>query len=230
MKELNKLIIIFTVIFIYSCTTDSVHNDESSAAKAVVQNSEINTPDEALAELKAGNNRFLEMKFINTDYKVEIEHTREHQHPHSFILSCIDSRIPPEILFDQGIGHIFVARVAGNIEDNNILGSMEYAVKMKDTKLIVVMGHSNCGAVTGAIDNVALGNLTQLLQQIRPAITGDSSDKENMVNETAKQNVKMTIDAILKFSPVISDLVKENKVKVVGAFYDVATGHISFME
>ena len=119
-------------------------------------NTEINTPDEALAELKAGNARFLANAMLNTDYKTQIEHTKENQHPHSLILSCLDSRVPPEIIFDQGIGNIFVARVAGNIVDADILGSMEFATKVKGTKLIVVMGHNKCGAVKGAIDNAQL--------------------------------------------------------------------------
>lgn len=188
----------------------------------------INTPDDALIELKNGNQRFLEDKLINTNYKQEIEETKADQHPHSLILSCLDSRIPPEIIFDQGIGNIFVARVAGNIEDPNILGSMEFATKVKGTKLIVVMGHNKCGAVKGAIDNADLGNLTQLVEQIKPAITGEKSNMDLMLNETAKKNVELTIEDILKKSAVISDLVKDGKVKIVGAFYDLSTGKVNF--
>lgn len=189
----------------------------------------IHTPEEALKELKAGNQRFLTGKQINTNYKEEIEETKADQHPHSLILSCLDSRIPPEIIFDQGIGNIFVARVAGNIEDPNILGSMEFATKVKGTKLIVVMGHNKCGAVKGAIDNAALGNLTQLVEQIKPAITGDKSDMDLMMNETANRNVELTIQDILKESTVINDLVKEGKVKIMGAFYDITSGKVSWM-
>ena len=132
----------------------------------------INSADDALAEMKAGNQRFLDGKPVNTDYKSQIEHTKNDQHPHTLVLSCLDSRIPPEIIFDQGIGNIFVARVAGNVEDANILGSMEFATKVKGTKLIIVMGHNKCGAVKGAIDHAELGNLTQLVNQIKPAIVG----------------------------------------------------------
>lgn len=189
----------------------------------------ISTPDEALAELKSGNKRFLDEKMRNTDYKQQIEQTKTDQHPHSLILSCIDSRIPPEIIFDQGIGNIFVARVAGNIEDPNVLGSMEFAVKVKGTKLIVVMGHNSCGAVKGAVDNAELGHLTQLVNQIKPAIRGDKSNPNHM-DETAKSNVSLTIADIISQSTVISELVKANKVRIVGAFYDLNSGQVLFME
>ncbi|MBL0342314.1 MAG: carbonic anhydrase [Bacteroidetes bacterium] len=190
----------------------------------------INTPDDALAELKNGNQRFLNAALINTEYKTQIENTKLDQKPHTLILSCLDSRVPPEIIFDQGIGNLFVARVAGNIEDQNILGSMEFATKVKGTKLIVVMGHNKCGAVKGALDNAELGNLTQLVNQIKPAITGDKNNPDAMLDETAKNNVKMTIADILKDSPAITELVNENKVKIVGAYYELTTGQVTFLD
>lgn len=189
----------------------------------------ISTADEAIAELKKGNERFINGKLVNTDYKNQIENTKLDQHPHSVILSCLDSRVPPEIIFDQGIGNIFVARNAGNIEDLNVLGSMEFATKVKGTKLIVVMGHSNCGAVNGAVANAELGNLTQLLNQIKPAIVKNDGG-EAMIDETAKNNVKMTIADILMQSPVINELVKENKVKIVGAYYNLENGKVAFLD
>lgn len=149
------------------CGTHKTHASSSNSKHETLT---INTPDEAILELKDGNKRFLQNKPINTDYKSQIEHTKSDQHPHSLILSCLDSRIPPEIIFDQGIGNIFVARNAGNIEDQNILGSMEFATKVKGSKLIVVIGHNHCGAVKGAVDDVELGHLTQLVNQIKPAI------------------------------------------------------------
>lgn len=190
----------------------------------------IATPDDALRELRDGNKRFLAGRMKNTNYKKQIAATKDDQHPHSVILSCLDSRIPPEIVFDQGIGNIFVARVAGNVEDTNILGSMEFATKVKGTKLIVVMGHTKCGAVKGALDDAKLGNLTELLSEIRPAIVGDKSEPNKQLDETSRNNVKMTMDDILKKSPVISELVKENKVEIVGAYYDLATGRVTFMD
>jgi carbonic anhydrase len=222
MKKLTKSItVLLSVLFLISSL--------QAQNKTTAEPTKIATPDEAWAELKNGNQRFIAGKMINTDYKKEIEQTKADQHPHSLILSCLDSRVPPEIIFDQGIGNIFVARVAGNIEDPNVLGSMEFATKVKGTKLIVVMGHSKCGAVKGAIDNAELGNLTQLVNQIKPAITGDKSNMDLMMTETAKKNVQLTIDDILKNSTVISELVKEGKLKIVGAYYDIATGEVIFI-
>ncbi len=213
---------------ITSCSANKgTHNltDKENKSHQVV----INTPDEAIVELKKGNERFLNNQLINTNYKNQIEQTKDDQHPHSVILSCLDSRIPPEIIFDQGIGNVFVARNAGNIEDLNVLGSMEFATKVKGTKLIVVMGHTHCGAVKGAVADAKLENLTQLLDQIKPAII-KNDDKEKMVDDTARNSVKITIADILKRSATISELVKENKVKIVGAYYDLATGKVVFME
>jgi carbonic anhydrase len=215
-------------LFITSCgqkKTDTTNADAQHPVKT-----EINTPDEAIAELKAGNQRFVEGKLINTDYANQIEHTKADQHPHTAILGCLDSRVPPEIIFDQGIGNLFVARVAGNVEDQNIVGSMEFATKLKGTKLIVVLGHNHCGAVAGAVGNAELGNLTQLVNQIKPAITGDESNKESMLDETSRNNVKLTIRDILDQSPIISELVKEEKVKIVGAYYDLETGKVVFLD
>jgi len=222
----------FSMLFATSFTQAQTGANNSSKSKVPVENKHtgIHTPDEALTELKEGNQRFLDNKLINTNYKEGIEQTKADQHPHSLILSCLDSRIPPEIIFDQGIGNIFVARVAGNIEDPNVLGSMEFATKVKGTKLIVVMGHNKCGAVKGAVDNAELGNLTQLVNQIKPAITGDKSNPDLMLDETAKNNVKMTISDILKGSSVISELVNNGSVKIVGAYYDLTCGKVSFIE
>ena len=230
-KIIRQILLICTVLLFVSCGQNKTNQETKTHMENIDKHkTEINSPEDALSELKAGNRRFLDGKLVNTDYKSQIEQTKDGQHPHTIILTCIDSRTPPEIVFDQGIGNIFVARVAGNIEDPNILGSMEYAVKVVGSKLIVVMGHNDCGAVKGAIDNVELGNLTQLVDQIKPAIVGDTTNRYNMLNETSKNNVKMTIENILKSSSVVSDLVKENKVKIVGAYYDVTTGKVTFLE
>ena len=208
------------------CGTHKTHASSSNSKHETLT---IHTPDEAILELKDGNKRFLQNKPINTDYKSQIEHTKSDQHPHSLILSCLDSRIPPEIIFDQGIGNIFVARNAGNIEDQNILGSMEFATKVKGTKLIVVMGHNHCGAVKGAVDDVELSHLTQLVNQIKPAIV-QNENKKLMLDETSKNSVKRTIDDILKRSPVIEELVKKNQVKIVGAYYNLENGKVTFFD
>ena len=230
----SKLFSTALIAMLFSASFTQAHqqpdNSVSTSSKASAKHAGIKTPDDALAELKNGNQRFLDGKQINTNYKVDIEQTKDDQHPHSLILSCLDSRIPPEIIFDQGIGNIFVARVAGNIEDPNILGSMEFATKVKGTKLIVVMGHNKCGAVKGAIDNADLGNLTQLVDQIKPAISGDKSNMDLMLTESSIKNVEITIADILKQSPVISELVKQGAVNIVGAFYDITTGKVKFMD
>jgi carbonic anhydrase len=224
MNKIIKTLIFGSIVTMTSCSV----NKGTQSVKDHHQ-IEIKNYDEALAELKNGNNRFMNDKLINTDYKEQIENTKADQHPHSVILSCLDSRIPPEIIFDQGIGNVFVARNAGNLEDLNILGSIEFATKVKGTKLIVVMGHNHCGAVKGAVGNAELGNLTQLVDQIKPAIV-KHDDKDTMLDETSKNSVKATIADILKQSAVIKELVKENKVKIVGAFYDITTGKVIFMD
>lgn len=230
-KVTQHILIICTVLLIASCGQNKTNNETETHSENIVKQSiEINSPDDALTEMKAGNQRFLDGKLVNTDYTNQIEQTKDGQHPHTIVLTCIDSRTPPEIVFDQGIGNIFVARVAGNIEDPNILGSIEYAVKVVGSKLIVVMGHNDCGAVKGAIDNVELGNLTQLVDQIKPAIVGDTTNKKNMVNETSKNNIKLTIEKILKSSSVVNDLVKEEKIKIVGAYYDITNGKVTFLD
>lgn len=225
-KGLNIAILLITVLVV-SCNLEKEHDEPSHAKR--YESTVITTPDEALAELKAGNLRFMSGNLVNTSYFEQIESSKEKQTPHSVILSCMDSRVPPEIIFDQGIGNIFVTRNAGNIEDANILGSMEYAVKFAGAKLIVVMGHSHCGAVKGAIQNVESGNLTQLVNQIKPAIPmeGMTGDVEE---ETAKNNVKMTIKDILTLSTTINELYEANQIKIVGAFYDIETGKVMFLE
>ncbi len=191
----------------------------------------IETPNDALEELKNGNERFLKNHMIHTNYKDEILHTKTSQHPHSFILSCIDSRVPDEIIFDQGIGNIFVARVAGNFENDDILGSMEYAAKLKESKLIVVLGHTNCGAIKGAVDDTKLENLSNSLDQIKPAISGTTTYPmhESILHETTTKNVAMTVAHIRHRSKTLDTLAKENKIKIVGAIYDVATGEVHFL-
>lgn len=216
-----------------SCTDNKTQTEQSAPATAEHKQPAhvtVNTPDEGIAELKAGNARYVEGKLINTDYKQQREATKEEQHPFGMILTCMDSRVPPEIIFDQGIGNIFNGRVAGNVEDVNMLGSLEYATAVVGTKLIVVLGHDHCGAIKGAIDNVKLGNLTHLLEQIRPAIKGDTSNRQQLIEQTTINNVKMTISEILERSPVVADLVKQGKVKIVGATYNIATGKVDFME
>lgn len=192
---------------------------------------EIKTSDDAILELKNGNQRFLTNALIHTDYAQQIAHTKEEQHPHTLILSCIDSRVPPEIIFDQGIGNLFVARVAGNIEDDDVLGSIEFATKIKHAKLVVVLGHNQCGAVKGAIENANLEHLTQLVNQIKPAIipckTNPLSDEG--MDVISKENIKITIADILRKSATLRLEVQKKELKIVGAYYDIGTGKVAFL-
>jgi carbonic anhydrase len=193
---------------------------------------EIKTPDEAIADLKNGNLRCLENKSVHLNYAHEIDLTKKEQHPHTLVLTCIDSRVPPEIIFDQGIGNLFVARVAGNIEDDNILGSMEFATTIKHTKLIVVLGHNHCGAVQGAIDNVGLEHLTQLTSQIKPSINPHKTYplSDYTIDDTSRKNVVLTIENIIRKSATLEHQLKNKEIKIIGAYYDITNGKVAFLE
>jgi carbonic anhydrase len=198
----------------------------------ILASTEITT-EQALDSLKVGNQRFVKLNPSNLDYDKQIEHTKDGQHPFVAVLSCMDSRVPPEIIFDQGIGSVFVVREAGNVTSPNSLGSLEYAVNVKKVKLVVVLGHSKCGAVEAAVNKAELGeykNLEQLIEQIKPAVCSDNilSSSDNIYQCTEKNNVKMSIASILRNSSPIAKAVKNNEVKIIGAYYDVATGVVTF--
>jgi carbonic anhydrase len=219
MRTSKAILFSIFIVFIFSCETIDHHHTPKTA-------------DEAVKELIQGNERFVNNELLHQNFIDEAHFAEKDQHPHTFVLSCIDSRVPPEIVFDQGIGNLFVARVAGNIEDDNILGSMEYAVQVKGTKLLVVLGHSNCGAVQGAIDNVNLGHLTQLTNQIKVAFSKHKTYPlpEHLSNETGRLNVLSTIDHILSSSQIIRELVNKKKIKIVGTFYDLHTGKVELLQ
>jgi len=187
--------------------------------------------------LMEGNARFVSQGFLNRDFQSQVQMTSTGQYPFAAVVSCIDSRIPTEIVFDQGIGDIFNARVAGNFVNDDILGSLEFACKLAGSKLIVVMGHTSCGAVKGACDDAKLGNLTQMLGKIKPAVEqtgtayGEARDSSNLnfVNRVAEANVKLTIDAIRKQSPVLNEMEENGEIEIAGAMYDVKTGSVNFL-
>lgn len=194
------------------------------------------TPDSVLAELKEGNKRYQALSLTQQSIGERRAAAQSGQYPKAYILSCVDSRVPVETVFDQSIGDIFVGRVAGNVENNDQLGSMEYASAVAGVKLIVVMGHEACGAVKGACDDVKLGNLSSLLQKIRPAVRSvdghtekDSKDKE-FVKKVIQANVKKTVNDLRDRSEVLAGLEKEGKIKIVGAYYSLSDGSVSFME
>lgn len=197
------------------------------------------TPDEVFAQLKAGNQRFVEGKLTPRDYKAQAAATASGQYPKAAVLSCLDSRVPPEIIFDQGIGDLFVGRVAGNFENEDLLGSLEFATAVAGTPLIVVLGHTQCGAIKGAIAGVELGNLTamlesnfdEVLERVREIqAMGSDPASEEVVQEAIEENVRQTIGDILADSDVISGLVESGEVAIVGGMYDLATGRVNWME
>jgi len=196
------------------------------------------TPDEVLMELKAGNKDFAAGKSDDQDILARVTTTSTGQFPKAYILSCVDSRVPPELVFNQGIGDVFVGRVAGNIENDDQLGSMEFATVAAGANLIVVLGHGSCGAIKGACDDVQLGNLTQLLAKMRPAyyaVEGFAPDQMNsgnteFVNQVILTNVIMTMEQIAEKSEVISSLIESGDVKIVGGVYNMETGVVEFID
>ena len=196
------------------------------------------TPEEVLQDLMEGNKRFAAGKVTVQDIEGRIGQTFEGQFPKAYILSCVDSRVPVEKVFDQSIGDVFVGRVAGNVEDLAQLGSMEFATAVAGSKLVIVLGHENCGAVKGACDHVKLGNLTQLLHEISASandVTGVAKEDRNSknleyVNAVVESNVVKTIADIRARSEVLSDLEKEGKIKIVGAVYSLQTGKVELLE
>jgi carbonic anhydrase len=193
------------------------------------------TPDQIIESFKQGNKRFRSGKMLPHDYLAQKRATAGGQYPAAVILSCIDSRAPAEIILDTRIGDTFNARVAGNIANEDIIGSLEFACAAAGAKVILVMGHTGCGAIKGAIDHVELGNLTGLLAKIRPAVdetqfAGDRSSKnDEFVDAVAKTNVRRTIDAIRNGSNVLAPMEKDGKVKLVGAMYHLNGGVVEFM-
>ncbi len=190
------------------------------------------TPAAALDKLKMGNARFVEKNMRTRDWQAKVSATASGQYPFAAVLSCMDSRAPLEIIFDQGIGDIFGIRVAGNIVNEDELGSMEYATKAVGTKLLVVLGHTSCGAVKGSIDDVKLGNLTGLLAKIQPAVVasgpGNSKD-DKYVTKVAQANVRQAMKEIREKSPTLKEQLDAGSIGLVGAIYDVSTGKVTFL-
>tara|TARA_B110000091_G_C13706938_1_gene428796 strand:+ start:243 stop:845 length:603 start_codon:yes stop_codon:yes gene_type:complete len=188
------------------------------------------TPETALTVLREGNDRFVKNLKTQRNHLDLVEETSSGQYPFAVVLSCIDSRVPAELVFDQGIGDIFSVRVAGNIVNEDILGSIEYGCAVSGSKIVIVLGHTKCGAVTAACKNVELGNITALLSKIKPAIeTVKSSTKKVEVEAVAIENVRQSIKQIKAKSSILADLEKEAKIKIVGALYNVETGSVSFI-
>jgi carbonic anhydrase len=192
------------------------------------------TPSAALDILKAGNQRFVSNKSIKRDNKKHIMQTGLGQYPFASFVACIDSRSAPELVFDLGVGDAFSARVAGNFVNSDIIGSLEFAAKVAGSRVIVVLGHSSCGAIKGACDDVKLGSLTGLIDQLKPAVTavkyeGDrSSNNYKFVQKVADENVELTVQKIRDMSPILKEMEEKGQIKIVGAMLDVGTGKVSW--
>ena len=195
------------------------------------------TPKIALELLKHGNERFVSNLKINRNLLQQANETSDGQHPFAVILSCIDSRTSAELIFDQGLGDIFSVRIAGNIVNEDILGSMEFGCKVAGAKIIVVLGHTKCGAIKGACDNVQLGNLTGLISKIKPAVEQEMTTKENrtsanseFVENVAELNVQLSVRNILLNSPIIAEMVKNDEISIVGGVHEISTGEVKFFD
>lgn len=197
------------------------------------------TPNKAIQFLKEGNERFQNNLKANRNLLEQVNDTSDGQFPFATILSCIDSRVSAELVFDQGLGDIFSVRIAGNFVNEDILGSMEFACKLAGTKLIVVLGHTSCGAIKGACDHAELGNLTNMLKKISPAVDAvkeptDESKRNSsnleFVDEVSKKNVLLTMTRVRKESPVLAEMESKGEIKIVGGMYDINTGEVEFYE
>lgn len=190
------------------------------------------TAEKGIQLLKEGNKRFVESKQASHEYSREINATTQGQYPFASILSCIDSRVPAEIVFDQGIGDLFSTRIAGNVISKDVLGSLEFGAEIAGARLIVVLGHTSCGAVTGACNEVKVGNLTGLLAKIKPAIekTEKIEDQSDFINAVSKNNVIESIKEIHRRSEILNKLEEKGTIKIIGALYDIKTGAVDFFE
>ena len=233
------------ILFVGACKNEEPKKEEVKAAVnsrvpgLVTSAEELKalSPDTILQRLKNGNKRFTENNVTARDHSKRVMATTSAQYPKSVVLSCLDSRIPVEDVFDKGIGDMFVARNAGNIINDDVLGSMEFACKISGAKLIVVMGHSGCGAIKAAIDDVKMGNMTAMLGKIKPAVRmskdyqGEKSSKNTeYTNEVGRKNVLHSIELVKKKSPILRKMLESNQIKIVGAYYEIKTGKVSFLE
>lgn len=207
---------------------------QDACAVFTVDRQKATTPEAALRMLQEGNQRFVSGKTINCDLMAQVRATSTSQAPFAAIVGCIDSRVPPELVFDQRLGAIFAARIAGNFVNSDIIGSLEFACKLAGAKAILVLGHSECGAIKGAIDRAELGNLTGMLKQIEPAVaatkfdgTRTSKDKK-LVQAVADTNARLAAQMILSRSPVLKEMADKKEIVVAAAMHDIETGRVSF--
>jgi carbonic anhydrase len=254
MFSMKKIIIVLACfpVFFTSCTssTESKNNETtndtskiSTATPAPLREKVLTaeeqkalTPDMVIQSLKDGNKRFMSNNVTARDHSAMVRSASTGQYPKAVILSCLDSRVPVEDVFDKGIGDIFVARVAGNFANTDILGSMEFGCKVSGAKVILVLGHESCGAIKAAIDNVKLGNITGMLKNMQPAVqesqdfNGEKkSSNSAFVEYVAKNNVLNTIETIRQKSPILKEMQDKGEIKIIGAYYNLQTGEVVFL-
>jgi carbonic anhydrase len=228
-------IVVALLVAVSASAFAQTSTDTTAKKSPAVQTAESQaalTPASALEKLTKGNARFVEKNMRSRNWMAKVSATAGGQYPFATILACMDSRAPIELIFDQGIGDVFGIRIAGNIVNDDVLGSMEYATKVVGSKLIVVLGHTSCGAVKGSIDDAKLGNLTQLLAKIRPAVSasGSGSAKDDAyVTKVAQANVSQAMKEIREKSPTIKAQLDAGTVGLVGAIYNVSTGKVTFL-
>jgi carbonic anhydrase len=233
-----KLIVLAMVAGLASCA-NGVAAPPAVAVSSTISKSEQSaiTPEQALALLKDGNQRFVSAQSLQRDYPAQVKATSSGQYPFAAVLACMDSRSSPEIVFDQGIGDLFVVRIAGNYAQPDIIGSLEYATKVAGAKLVVVMGHTECGAIKGACDNVQMGNLTTVIQALQPAVEdvkefqGDRTSKnKEFVLLVTQANVRRNVAKLRADSPILRELEQTGQIKIVGGIYDISTGQVTFFD
>jgi carbonic anhydrase len=220
----------------FSFAATAAHAQSQECAVFTPDRQKSTSPDDAIARLKAGNERFAAGKSVNCDLMAQVKQTASSQSPYAAIVGCIDSRVPPELVFDQRIGDVFCARVAGNIANTDIIGSLEYSTKVAGAKAIVVLGHNSCGAIKAAVDNVKLGSITALLKHFQPALatlskTDGHRDSHNdpLVQKVAEANARLTAASLTRRSPIIKALVDAKQLTIAAAMHDIKTGKVSWL-
>jgi carbonic anhydrase len=231
------MILLLTALAAAECAHPTAAPRRTETTTPTAQAQAAARPADVLQRLRDGNARFASGLSLKRDYRAEVKETSTGQYPLASIVACIDSRSAPEVIFDQGIGDLFSARIAGNFVDDEILGSLEFASKVAGSKLIVVLGHTDCGAIKGACDDVKLGNLTTTLSYLRPAVEAvtdvpgpRSSRNPEFVRAVTEMNVKLTMETIRKRSTILAGMIARGEVGLVGAIYDVTTGVVTWME
>lgn len=234
----SLVVFLASALLLADCSTQYGNDGSGAVAAQTRENQAAITPAQALARLEAGNERFVSGQMIHRNFPRQVKDTSGGQYPFAAVVTCLDSRTTPEFMFDQGVGDVFSARVAGNIINDDILGSLEFATKVSGAKLIAVIGHTNCGAIKGACDAVQLGHLTSLLARIQPAVNAvqtapgevRSSKNHAFVERVAEMHVRLTLKAIREQDPILNDMIERGQIGLVGGIYDLETGKVTFFK